>query len=186
MKKLSQFFYSKSTLIVALILTALTFLYMYFVMMEAAKGFELSNSNIKTLGLSFGFDLEMVQTYLSSRSTEMVRSYKEFNSIWDNIVALLYGLMYVAWLSLLFKSSAKKFGIFNLFPLAQSIFDWLENFKLSQIVDIYLENGQIDASDVQIASVFCMVKWVCSGVIFVLIIIGVILAVRSAMKRKRS
>jgi hypothetical protein len=184
--RLSQFFYKKSSVLVAVILTAISFGYLFLVMMGQAAGFELADSNIKSLGTSFGFDQADVLVFLTERSEAMINAYIDFNQIWDPVYGLTYGLMYVAWVSLLFKPFSQQAGILNLFPMAQVVFDWLEDYQLVVLANQYLAEGMVSALNAQLASVFSLTKWACSGLTFVVLLTGIVLlsarAIRHRMK----
>lgn len=184
MNSISNFFYKRSSFLVVIIATSITFAYLFLIFIDKSKCFELENDSVKSLGTSFGFSLENVQAFFTGRTAEMLACYIDFILIWDNIFALLYGFMYVVWLSNLFKPYSTKFKWLNLLPLLQTIFDWLENFKLAQLAKSHLAGNQLLASDVQLASVFTMVKWAFSGIIFLLVMVGVVLLITRAIKKK--
>lgn len=184
MNKVATFFYKKSTLITSLLITVITFAYIYFVLIDAAKGFEVANSTSKTLGLSFGFSYDQVHEFFSIRTNEMIASYKALNNVWDSLFAILYGLMYVFWLSLLFKPYQNTYKFINLLPLGQVFFDWLENSKLSEFSNSYLVGQPISSIDVQVASVFVMIKWSIALLVFIAIILGLLLRVRDIVNKK--
>lgn len=185
MTKLSNFFYNKTSLLTATILTVLTFSYLFLVMTDIAKGFEIAEATPQSLAMSFGFSPEMVQEYFSIRSADMISTYVDFNQIWDNIFALLYGLMYVLWVSFLFKPYSAKAKWLNLFPIVQTVFDWLENFQLANIANDYLSKSIISATDVQLASGFAMVKWTASTLVFIMILIGAVLRIRATVNNRK-
>ena len=185
MTKLSNYFYNKASLLTALILTVLTFSYLFFVMMKVAKGFEIVGDSTQSLGMSFGLTVEMIQDFLSLRSAEMIAAYIDFNLIWDNIFALLYGLMYVLWVSLLFKPYLAKAKWLNLLPFIQTIFDWLENFQLIKIANDFSETAAVSASNASVASTFVMIKWTASSLVFLIIFIGIGLRIWAAIKKRK-
>ncbi|MFT5820803.1 MAG: hypothetical protein ACI8ZM_002051 [Crocinitomix sp.] len=184
MKKLSQYFYRKSSLGLALIVTAILFAYFAYVFMPAATCFAVDGSKT-ALGLSFGLPYELVQDFFAVRTASMVRCYAEFNTIWDNIFPLIYGMTYVVWMSLIFKPVSTKLKLLNLLPLAQIIFDWSENICLVDIANSVLAGEQISTSTVQVASIFSVAKWSVSGLIFIAISIGVLLRIIWAIKGKK-
>ncbi|MDP5172220.1 MAG: hypothetical protein NWR72_18395 [Bacteroidia bacterium] len=186
MNKASTFFYQKSSLILVLVLTVATFGYLFFVMMEVAAGFEVPNDSNKSLGTSFGFSYDAVVQFLSIRTPEMIARYQAFNAIWDNLFALLYGLMYVAWVSYLLKPFQAKFKMLNLLPLVQVVFDWLENYELASIARAFLAGESISTTAVELASIFSMVKWVASMLVFAIIILGIGMRIRALIKKKPS
>ncbi|MDP4964064.1 MAG: hypothetical protein NWQ55_03255 [Salibacteraceae bacterium] len=186
MKTLSQFFYQKSSVLLALLLTAVSFAYLFLVLKGKALGFELEAGAERSLGTQFGFQAADVLDFFSARTHEMINAYIDFNQIWDTIFALTYGLMYVAWVSVLFKPFSAKASLINLFPLAQVVFDWLENFQLASLANQFLANGDISTSQAQAASVFSMIKWACSGLTFILLLVGIILAIARAIRKRKA
>jgi hypothetical protein len=185
MTRISNYFYRKVSLLTATILTVLTFSYLFFVMMKVAKGFEVVDSSTQSLGTSFGLSAEMIQDFLEIRSAEMIHAYVDCNMIWDNIFALLYGLMYVLWISLLFKPYSAKVKWLNLLPFVQTIFDWLENFQLVNIANEFLANATVSTFKVSLASAFVMTKWITSMLVFVMIIGGIVLKIRNMIQSKK-
>ena len=183
MKRISQFFYQNSNLKVAVLFTAIFIGYLILIMTRKATGFELPNSDIKSLGMSFGFDQADI-TFFKIRTEDMINSYINFNLVWDTLFGLIYSLMYVIWVSVLFKPFSKKAGRVNLIPLAQVLFDWFENYTLGSLAQQYLVDGIITSSTADLASVFCMIKWTFSGLTYVLILVGVILLIARHFKVK--
>ena len=180
----SQFFYQKSNFITAILATVIFIGYLLLVMMDKGAGFEVADSNIRSLGTSFGFDQVDVIAFLSIRSDEMVTAYITFNQVWDVLFGVIYGVMYVVWVSVLFKPICDKVGRLNLVPVLQVIFDWLENYELALLAHQYLSDGMISASNANLASVFSMLKWACSGLTYTLILIGIILMIMRAVANK--
>ena len=183
MNKLSRFFYQKSTLIVAIALTALSFSYLFLVLMDMGKCFAVETGS-QSLGTSFGFSYEAVQQFFSLRTPEMVVCYRQFNAIWDNLFALLYGLMYVAWVSFLFKPHAAKVKWLNLLPALQTVCDWVENLTLVELADAFLAGEALSTVAVNLASSASMAKWVISSLVFGLILIGIAWRIVSALKKR--
>ena len=184
-KAISNFFYRNSTFLVAVCLTITFIGYLFLVMMSKSTGFELSDGNIKSLGTSFGFDEADVILFFAVRTKEMIEAYINFNQIWDTLFGLIYGLMYVVWVSVLFKSFFRKVGILNLFPFIQVLFDWLENYTLAALANQYLADGVFSSVNAKLASIFSIFKWLCSGLTLTLILIGAILVIAQAIKNKR-
>jgi hypothetical protein len=186
MKGLSQFFYQKSSLVMAVLFTAIFIGYLFLIMIDKAAGFELADSNIKSLGTSFGFNQADIMVFLTTRTDEMIKAYINFNQVWDTLFGITYGLMYVVWVSVLFKPFSQKAGSLNLFPLAQVLFDWLENYELASLANQYLADGVISSSNAQLASAFSMIKWACSGLTYALILVGIILVIARAIMNKKT
>ena len=183
--RLSHFFYQNSGLVTAIFFTTVFIGYLFLIMMGKAAGFELADGNMKSLGTSFGFNHADIVSFLAARTDEMINAYINFNKVWDTLFGLIYGLMYVVWISVLFKPFAQKVGFLNLFPFAQVLFDWLENYALASLANQYLVDGLISLPIAKLASVFCMFKWVCSGLIFTLILVGIILRIARVIKNRK-
>ena len=183
-KTFSNFFYQFSSIWIAILLTIVFIGYLVLVLMVKSTGFELSDGNIKSLGTSFGFDKADIVLFLATRTKEMIEAYINFNQIWDTLFGLIYGLMYVVWVSVLFKPFSKKVGVLNLFPFIQVLFDWLENYTLAAVANQYLADGVFSSVNAKLASIFAIFKWVCSGLTLTLILIGAILMIAQAIKNK--
>ena len=123
--------------------------------------------------------------FFTSRTDEMITGYIQFNQIWDTLFGLTYGLMYVVWVSVLFKPFAERLGVLNLFPLIQVVFDWLENYNLVSIGNQYLADGLTSSSNVQMASLFSMIKWACSGLTSTFILLGILLLISRTIFNKK-
>jgi len=184
LKGISQFFYQNSNLVTGVSLTIIFIGYLVLVMMGKGAAFEVADSNMRSLGTSFGFDQADIHAFLSARSKEIITAYITFNQVWDVLFGVIYGLMYVVWVSVLLKPLSHKVGGLNLVPFLQVLFDWLENYQLALLANQYLNDGMISPADAQLASVFSMFKWACASLTYTLILIGIILMIRRAVKRK--
>ena len=184
LSRASQFFYTKSNLITALLATSVFAGYLLFFLTGKGKAFEVSNSSIKSLGTSLGFGQVEILAFFAERSDQMINAYINFNQVWDSLFALIYGVMYVAWVSILFKPYSKKVGVLNLLPFAQVLFDWLENFSLAALSKQYLADGSISSSTALIASTSSSIKWVFSLLVYGVILVGAVMRIVGSMKRR--
>ncbi len=185
MSVIAAFFYRKSTWGIALIFTLLTFGYLYFVMIPEATCFQISGGDGQSLGTSFGFTYQTLVDYFAKRSTLELMCFQNFNLLWDTIFALLYGLMYTFWLAFLFKPYAHKVKFLILLPLLQTVFDWLENFRLIELANDALTKQVLSTTNAQLATAFSMSKWVVAMLVFLFVIIGIGFRIRYAVKRKK-
>ena len=184
LSRASQFFYTKSNLITALLATSVFASYLLFFLTGKGKAFEVTNSSIKSLGTSLGFGQVEILAFLAERSDQMINAYINFNQVWDSLFALIYGVMYVAWVSILFKPYSQKFRVLNLLPFAQVLFDWFENFSLVALSKQYLADGSISSSTALIASTSSSIKLVFSLLVYGVILVGAVMRVVGAMKRR--
>jgi hypothetical protein len=184
LSRASRFFYTKSNLITALLATSVFAGYLLFFLTEKGKAFEVANSSIKSLGTSLGFGQVEILAFLAERSDQMINAYIDFNQVWDSLFALIYGVMYVVWVSILFKPSSKKVGVLNLLPFGQVLFDWLENFFLATLSKQYLADGTIASSTSLFASTSSSIKWVFSLLVYGVILVGAVIRIAGALKRR--
>ncbi len=187
LRLVSRFFYAKSNLATALLATATFAGYLVFVLTLQGKAFEVANSSIRSLGTSFGFGKAEILAFLSERSDPMISAYINFNQVWDSLFGLIYGVMYVIWVSVAFKPYSPKVGILNLLPFGQVVFDWLENASLAALSNQYLADGTISSSMALVASTASSIKWVFSLLVYLLILVGIVMRiVRAAKIRSQS
>jgi len=182
---LSGFFYQRSNLVLAAVLTAVFGGYLLFVSIPQSASFAVSGNGPQSLGTSVGFNSTDVLAFLASRTEDMILGYIASNQIWDTLFALIYGVMYVVWLSVLFRPFAQRVAWLNLLPFGQVIFDWLENFALASLSSQYLTDGVVSSSLAQLASVSAMIKWVFSGVVTLSIAVGIVARITRAIKNRK-
>jgi hypothetical protein len=184
LRRASEFFYAKSTLVTALIATAAFAGYTVLVLSGQGKAFEVANSSIKSLGTSLGFGQAEILAFLAERSADQIAAYITFNQVWDTLFGVFYGVMYVVWASLLLKPYSQKVGILNLLPFGQVLFDWLENIGLATVSSEYLADGTISASTAQLASTASSIKWAFALLVYGVILVGIIARTVGALKRR--
>ena len=183
--RLSEFFYTKSTLVTALLATAVFAGYTALILSGQGKTFEVANSSVKSLGTSLGFGQAEALAFLAERSVEQITAYITFSQVWDSLFGVIYGVMYVAWVSVVFKPYSLKVGLLNLLPFGQVLFDWLENVSLAALSNEYLAGGTISSSTALLASTASSVKWVFALLVYGVILVGIVARIVGALKRRR-
>jgi len=184
LRRASEFFYAKSTLVTALIATAAFAGYTLLVLSGQGKAFEVANSTIKSLGTSLGFGQAEILAFFAERSTQQISAYITFNQVWDSLYGVIYGVMYVAWVSVLLKPYSQKVGMLNLLPFGQVLFDWLENFGVSSLASQYLADGTISSTTAQLASTASSIKWAFALLVYGVILVGIIARTVGELKRR--
>jgi hypothetical protein len=167
-----------------LLATSVFAAYLIFVLTNKGTAFADAGSSVKSLGTSLGFGRAEILAFLAERSHPMILAYIEFNQVWDTLFGLIYGVMYVVWVSVLFKPYSRKVGILNLLPFGQVIFDWIENFSLSALSSQYLADGSISSSMALLASTSSAIKWGFSLLVYVVILVGIVMRIVGAVKRR--
>jgi hypothetical protein len=182
--RLSEFFYTKSNLVMALLATAVFAGYTVLILSAQGKAFEVANSSVRSLGTSLGFGQAEVLAFFTERSAEQISAYIAFNQVWDSLFGVIYGVMYVAWVSVVFKPYSLKVGLLNLLPFGQVLFDWLENVSLAALSNEYLAGGTISSSTALLASTASSVKWVFALLVYGVILVGIVARIVGALKRR--
>ena len=182
LRRASEFFYAKSTLVTALIATAAFAGYTLLVLSGQGKAFEVANSSIKSLGTSLGFGQAEILAFFAERSAGQISAYITFNQVWDSIYGVMYGVMYVVWVSVLLKPYSQKVGMLNLLPFGQVLFDWLENIGLAIVSSQYLADGTISSTTAQLASTASSIKWAFALLVYGVILVGIVARITRALK----
>ena len=182
LRRASEFFYAKSTLVTALIATVVFAGYTVLVLSGQGKTFEVANSSIKSLGTSLGFGQAEILAFFAERSVGQISAYITFNQVWDSLYGVIYGVMYVVWVSLLLKPYSHKVGILNLLPFGQVLFDWLENIGLATVSSQYLADGTISSTTAQLASTASSIKWAFALLVYGVILVGIVARIARALK----
>ena len=168
----------------ALLATAVFSGYTLLILSGQGKAFEVANSSVKSLGTSLGFGQAEVLAFLAERSVRQITAYIAFNQVWDSLFGVIYGVMYVVWLSLLLKPYSQKVGLLNLLPFGQVLFDWLENFSLASLSNQYLADGTISSSTALLASTASSIKWVFALLVYGVILVSIVARFVGALKRR--
>jgi len=184
LRRASEFFYAKSTLVTAVLATLVFAGYTVLLLSGQGKTFEVANSSIKSLGTSLGFGQAEILAFFAERSVGQISAYITFNQVWDSLYGVIYGVMYVVWVSVLLKPYSQKVGILNLLPFGQVLFDWLENIGLAAVSSQYLADGTISASTAQLASTASSIKWAFALLVYGVILVGIIARTVGALKRR--
>lgn len=182
LRRASEFFYAKSTLLTALIATVVFAGYTVLALSGQGKTFEVANSSIKSLGTSLGFGQAEILAFFAERSAGQISAYITFNQVWDSLYGVIYGVMYVVWVSLLLKPYSHKVGILNLLPFGQVLFDWLENIGLATVSSQYLADGTISSTTAQLASTASSIKWAFALLVYGVILVGIVARIARALK----
>ena len=170
---------NKSTLYLALGSTLAFILYITLILNPASSCFRI-DSGSNSLGLSFSYTLEMVKGFFETRDQEQLICYGQFLRVWDVIFALIYTLMYGSWIFYLLNKN-----VYLIAPILGMISDWSENFSELLMIEAYLDSGLISQTLVSVGSGINSFKWVMSSLTYLILIVGIILAIRSLITRNK-
>ena len=171
---------NRSVLYFALGSTLAFILYTSLVLNPASGCFRLESGS-NSLGLSFSYTLSIVQDFFAARNHEQLLCYSQFLKVWDIIFAVIYTLMYGSWILYLLNTK-----IYLSIPILGMIADWSENFSELLMIQSYVTSGSITQSLVSAGSGINSFKWIMSSLTYLLLIIGIIVAIKSFLMRNKS
>ena len=169
---------NKKTLYLSLGSTLVFLIYITFVLNPVSECFKL-DSGSNSLGLSFSYNVEMVQNFFAARTQEQLLWYSQFLKIWDVIFALIYTLMYGSWILYLLNKK-----IYLIAPIIGMISDWSENFLELLMIENWITSSSISQILISVGSNINSFKWIMSSLTYLLIIIGIIIAIKSFLTKK--
>jgi len=165
---------SKRTLYLALGSTLTFILYSIIVLDSVGKCFRLEDGP-NSLGLTFTYNLEMVQEFFELRNQDELGCYRDFLKVWDVLFVVIYTSMYYFWVMYLFD----KKKVFLAVPIIVMLADWGENFAEILMIDSYLDSNSISESLVSLGSWINMVKWIFLSLTYLIILGGIVAKVKS-------
>lgn len=169
---------NKKTLYLSLGSTLVFLIYITFVLNPVSECFKL-DSGSNSLGLSFSYNVEMVQNFFAARTQEQLLCYSHFLKVWDVIFALIYTLMYGSWILYLLNKK-----IYLIAPIIGMISDWSENFLELLMIENWITSSSISQILISVGSNINSFKWIMSSLTYLLIIIGIIIAIKSFLTKK--
>jgi len=171
---------SNRTLYFAIGFTVAFMLYITFALSPAGSCFKVE-AGPNSLGLSFSYTKDMVQSFFESRSQEQLICYSQFLQIWDAVFAIIYTLMYASWIMYLFN----KKRLLTLIPVLGMISDWSENYVELLMIKTYLNSGPISEIFVSLGSGINSFKWILSSLTYLIILVGIIIAIRNFLTKPK-
>lgn len=188
MKALSNLLYRATNLYICIALTAITVLYASLVMGSQSECIsEGLAENVSILALTFGYTYDAVIQLFSSLSETGLQCYSQLLKVYDTIFPIIYGSMYLFWVSLIYKNQKWKFKglrILNLYPLLPIFADFVENYFENRLIVQFLGENDVLESTVQFASLATQIKWTLSTFNYLIILGGIVVLVVSNLKRK--
>ena len=154
--------------------TLVFFLYLILVLVPASSCFRLDVGS-NSLGLSFSYTKDMVQSFFESRTQDQLLCYSQFLQIWDPILSFVSTMMFGSWIVCLFKNK-------RLFLMAPTILgmiaDWSENYTELLMIETYLNSSTISETLVSLGSGINSFKFAMIGLTYLIILTGIMIALK--------
>ena len=169
----------RKTLYYALGFTLLFVLYISLVQVPFSSCFRLDVGS-NSLGLAI-YNTEMVQGFFQARDQAQLFCYSQFLKFYDVIFAILSTAMFGSWIIYLFK---KKRLLLVAPTVLGMIADWSENFLELLMLKTYSYSGAISETLVSLGSGLNIFKLTMVGLTYLIILVGIIIAIIAFIKRK--
>ena len=95
---------------------------------------------------------------------------------------MIYTLMYGSWIMYLFND--KK--IYLTVPILGMVSDWSENYSEVLMLENYLNSGSISQTLISVGSGINSFKWFMSSLTYLIILVGIVIAIMSFLRRSKA
>ena len=153
--------------------------YISFILMPQSSCFRI-DIGTNSLGLSI-YNMEMVQGFFQARDQAQLLCYSQFLKLWDIIFAVVSTAMFGSWIVYFFKNKRLLLAPTVLGMIA----DWSENFVELLMLETYLNSSVISETLVSLGSGLNLFKLTTIGLTYLIILIGIILAIKFSLKRQK-
>ena len=181
MDRLIKYFNNNRMLSFAIGSTLVFFLYLIFALVPASSCFRLDIGS-NSLGLSFSYTKDMVQSFFESRTQDQLLCYSQFLQMWDAIFALVSTLMFGSWILYLYKNKSLFLIVPNILGM---IADWSENYIELLMIETYLNSSTISETLVSLGSGINSFKFVMISLTYLIILIGIIVALKNLLQKNK-
>jgi hypothetical protein len=182
LKRISNTFYSISTGWVTLIGLAVFVLFMIFVLPQQAQKAEAYSGGTSpdTSYLYTADDLyQMAERYGDEGRAAYIYARFTFDLVFP-LAYLFFLTTSISWLFSHGVSESSRWRLLNLFPLTGAVFDYLENISTSLVMGRYPSPTPIVDG---LAPIFTLLKWFFVNGSFVVLIIGLLLALWKLLRK---
>ena len=177
---MSKFFNNNKILSLALTSTLVFIIYTALILSRVSSCFTLEVGS-NSLGLSFSYNIDLVQTFFDSRNQEQLICYGEFLKIGDIFFAVVYTTMYASWIALLLKNK----HFYLIIPILAMVCDWSENYLEILMLESYVQSNLIPQNLVSLGSGINSFKWILSSLTYLVILLGILFVLRNLLKKNK-
>ena len=174
-----KYFKNYRTLYYAIGFTLVFFCYLIFALVPVSSCFKLDEGS-NSLGLSFSYTKDMVQSFFESRTQDQLICYSKFLQIWDPVFSFVSTVMFGSWIVCLFK---KKWIFFITPTVLSMIADWSENYIELLMIENYLNSRTISETLVLLGSWINSFKFIMIGLTYLIILTGIIITLKIFIKK---
>jgi hypothetical protein len=183
-KRFSMWLYRVSTGKVTLLCFALFLLFSLLALPGQTAGADTYGEGIGSPDLSFFYSAQdlydMAEAYGEAGRAAYIQARFTFDLVWPVMYTIFLATV-ISWVFVRAISPYSWVRISNIFPILGMIFDYLENISTSIVMGRYpIQTGILDS----LASIFTLLKWVFLAASFILLVVGLGLAVARWVERR--
>lgn len=174
--------YAKGWLI--LVFFTLEFLFIAIIMPGEQAKLEAASGGTGPIDLQFFYTPEKAYSMVASYGDAGRAMYRTSELTVDIIYPIVYTLFFsllITWLLQRSFATNSKLQRLNIVPFGAWLFDMLENISIVAMLSLYPSTPTIVAG---VATIFTMIKWGFAGASFVLILIGLVMALKNGFKKQ--
>lgn len=145
---------------------------------------EAGSGGTGPIDLQIFYTPEKVYGMIASYSEEIRASYRIFEMTGDILYPIVYTLFFSLAITWLFQrgfASNNKMQGYNVMPFGAWLFDLFENLGIVGMLSVYPSTPALLA---WVSAIFTLIKWLFAGVTVVLILIGLIMAIKNGFKKQ--
>jgi len=147
---------------------------------------EAASGGLGPIDLQIFYTPEKVYSMVAAYGDEGCADYRTFELTGDIIYPIVYTLFFSLLITWLFQrgfAANSPMQKLNAVPFGGWLFDLLENLGIVAMLSIY---PSTPASLAWLAAIFTLVKWLFDGATLVLILVGLVMAIRNGFRKQES
>ena len=145
---------------------------------------EAGSGGVGPIDLQLFYTPEKVYGMIEAYSPEVRTSYRLFEMTGDILYPIVYTLFFSLTITWLFQrgfASNSNMQKYNVVPFGALVIDLLENTGIITMLSVYPSTPALLA---WASAVFTLVKWLFAGITLVLILIGLVMAIKNGFKKQ--
>ena len=154
------------------------------VMPGQQKIIEAGSGGTGPIDLQIFYTPEKVYGMIASYSDAVRSSYRTFEMTGDILYPIVYTLFFSLAITWLFQrgfASGSKMQSYNVMPFGAWLFDLFENIGIVSMLSVH---PSTPAALAWISGIATLIKWLFAGVTIVMILIGLVMAIKNGFKKQ--
>lgn len=167
-----------------LVLLALLLLFAVVIVPTIQGQLEARSGGNGIIDVLFFYTPEQAYSMIASYGDEGRAMYRTFAMTGDILYPVVYSLFFSLFITWLFQrgfAPTSKMHLLNVVPLGAWLFDWLENIHIVTMLTLYPSTPTLVAT---LASFCTMIKWGFGVAATVVILIGLVMALKNGFKKQ--